>query len=301
MLLFILILITVVLNFLLSVGQCFGLEERDVRAWFGVREFSHQGDGYPLTVHFIDVGDGDSILICHGEQTILIDTGKESLQGTVRNYLKHYGVRELDLFIATHTDSDHIGDFASIAETFPIRQVFLSANDRTEEQEQTPAFQVFEEALQEYGIPVSDPGRNTYRSGKMELTFLSPQKHYSDENDNSLVIRLCYGEISYLLTGDIGEKAERDLLSSGEHLQSTVLKVAHHGSKTSTTQPFYEAVSPQYAVISASGYHQYLPDRSVVDRIKDGGTTLLRTDHNGSVIIATDGKTVAVYCEKEES
>ena len=279
---------------LVSADKFFGINESVLRKLFGISDFCHSADGYPLTVHFIDVGQGDSIFIDSGGKYILIDTGEFSSEKPVCRYLRKYGVKKIDLFIATHTDSDHVGDFVSVADSFEIENVMVSRYDMDKE-EKTSGKELFYNTVKEHktDIIIAEPGE--YIFGDTVLRVLSPIKDYEDSNENSVVVRLSYRETSFLFMGDAGKKAEKDILSADEYVRSDVLKIGHHGSKTSTTQRFYDEVSPEYAVISASEYNKYLPNREVVERID---AKLFRTDKNGDIIIASDGKKISYFCQK---
>ena len=292
------LVLIIVISFLIYVDAFFGISAKSLYSFFGINEFSANADSFPLSVHFIDVGCGDSILIKCGDRTALIDTGNFSLNGKAEYYLKHSGINKLDLFVATHTDSDHIGDFSSIADNFEIDNLWISNCCVDKKSALTDAEKSFFEKISEKNINIIYPECKTYPFGNAELQVLSPSKKYDDDNDNSLVIKLKYKNVSYLFTGDSEEKAETEMLNNHTDLNSTVLKVSHHGSGNATTQKFLNAVSPEYAIISAGDENKYLPNRKTVDRLKNSGAEILRTDRNGNIIIATDGNDISVFCEK---
>ena len=292
------LVLVIVFSFLIYVDAFFGIPAKSLYSFFGIREFSSNADTYPLSVHFIDVGCGDSILIKCGDRTALIDTGSFSLNGKTQYYLKHSGVTKLDLFVATHTDSDHIGDFVSVADNFEIDNLWISNFCTDKKSDFTESEKLFFEKISEKNINFIYPECKTYPFGSAELQVMSPSKKYDDDNDNSLVIKLTYKNVSYLFTGDSGEKSETQMLNENTDLRSTVLKVSHHGSSSATSQKFLNAVLPEYAVISAGDENKYLPNRKTVDRLKNSGAEILRTDRNGNIIVATDGNNISVFCEK---
>lgn len=294
-------IVTILVSLLINSNLFFGISSKTIYSFFGINEFSSKSDSYPLSVHFIDVGCGDSILIKCGDKTALIDTGSFSYNGKAKYYLEHCGVEKLDLFIATHTDSDHIGDFSSIADNFKISELWISEFCISNNTERTNSEITFFNKIEEKNIKVFYPNTDTsYFLGEAELKVLSPSKKYDAQNDNSLVIKLIYEDVSFLFTGDAGEDAEKEMLSENIELKATVLKLAHHGSKTATTEEFLNAVSPKYAVISSGNENVYLPNRDVVERVEEFGSEILRTDVDGSIIIATDGKTIKTFKENEE-
>lgn len=298
---FVLLFFILLSSLFIELGLFFGISSKDIYSAFGIKEFSARADGYPLSIHFIDVGCGDSILIKCDNKTALIDTGSFSLKGKTSYYLEHCGVENLDLFIASHTDSDHIGDFSSVADKFHISEIWISDFCVPDISVQTDTELKFFDEITNKKISMISPDINkTYYLGDAELTVLSPSKKYDIQNDNSLVIKLVYGDISFLFTGDASKEAEETILKENFDLKSTVLKVSHHGSSSATTQEFLNAVSPKYAVISTGVENKYLPNREVIERIEGFGSEILRTDIDGTIIIASDGKLIEFFCENTE-
>lgn len=263
--------------------------------FFGLYEFCDSADDYPVAVHFIDVGCGDSILICCDGHYALIDAGEYSLSSKTVSYLQKCGVIKLDLVIGTHPDSDHIGDMPSVIKNFQIENFWLGYTSNIDAE---PYCTVLNELLHTNASICTPSCNEKFSLGGMTLQVLSSDYKYKKDNNNSIVIRATYKDISFLLMGDAQTKVENDLLAShAEYLPATVLKLGHHGSKTSTSQEFLNAVNPQYTVISVGEQNKNLPSREVVDRISE--TKILRTDFHGTVITATDGKNIFVFKEKE--
>lgn len=283
------ILLIGIISLLISVDCFFGINRNKVLSFFGADEFALSAENYPLSVHFIDVGCGDSILIRSSNKTILIDTGSYSLTSKSCKYLRKNNIKNIDLFVATHTDSDHIGDFVSIAENFDIKNLWLNENACSNSSERTESEKIFFDEISKKSIKVTSPKIGIYDFGEFKLNVLSPSKKYDSQNDNSIVIKLEYKNVSYLFTGDSGEKAEAQMLSENTDLKSTVLKLSHHGSNGATTQKFLDAVSPQYVIISAGEENIYLPNRETVSRVIQSKAKIYRTDEYGTIILATDG------------
>lgn len=293
--------IVTVLSLLISFNLFFGISPKTLYSFFGINEFSWSADSYPLSVHFIDVGCGDCILIKCDDKTALIDTGSFTFDSKAKYYLEHNEVKKLNLFVASHTDSDHIGDFSSIADTFEIEELWINEFCITESENRTGAEQDFFDKISEKNIKTVYPKVNEcYSLGNAELYIISPSKMYDTQNDNSLVIKLVYDNVSFLFTGDAGEETEKQIISENTDIKSTVLKLSHHGSKSATTQEFLDKVTPKYAIISAGDENKYLPNQDVVERVENIGAKILRTDIDGSIIIATDGKTIKTFKENEE-
>ncbi len=254
-------------------------------------------EGY-VEVHFIDVGQGDSILVKYidtfledgdDSENLLIDAGDNNKGTLVRNYLKKNGVKELKYFICTHPDADHIGGAASVVSNVPITSEIVWAPAYKKENKTYDNLQnEIRTKYYQYEMPAL---QTVYSLGKANLVFLGPTEHYDDPNNNSLVCKLSYHDSSILFTGDCSEKEENDLLEeAGGDLKADILKVGHHGSDSSSTKAFLDAVSPVYAVISCGADNSYgHPHKSVLERLEGIETPVLRTDQKGDIICVMDG------------
>jgi competence protein ComEC len=248
----------------------------------------------PLRVHFIDVGQGDSILVqCPDGSTVLIDGGPMDAYPQLVGYLKEAGVEKIDLLIATHPDGDHIGGFLKVMDTFPVGTVLDSGKEHT-----TLTYQRYMEAIK--GLPDTEfkLGRagDQYAFGGVSLLLVHPGSNLpKNNNDCSIVARLTYGDVSFLFTGDAEEKAEAEILSRRFPVRSSVLKVGHHGSKSSTSTRFLSAVSPQSAVISCGESNRWgHPTEEVMRSLKQRKIEIYRTDLQGTILMLSDGKEIRV-------
>lgn len=285
------------ISLLFSFGKPLGLPSwQDIYAAFGFTDVNPESG--ELSVHFLNVGCADSVYINCGDYNVLIDAGNESLQNKPAAYLRENGVKKLDLVIATHPDKDHIGGMQEVAGTFPVERFWIP--------------QVKEKLVPDSGFytgmlwnlekqetEITHPWAGEYlRLGDMVFTVLSPSKIYSDTNNSSIVVRLSFGKNSFLFTGDAEKKAESDMLKSGMGLKSDVLKVGHHGSKSSSTKDFLKAVSPRYAVISVGDNSYGLPKKTVIKRLEKLGTEVYRTDRYGTVVFYSDGERLTIHTQR---
>ncbi len=253
-----------------------------------------------LEVHFIDVGQGSCTLIVgYGstgviENTMLIDAGYYEYGTKVQNYIQKLGITSLDYIIGTHPDSDHIGAMDVIVTKFDCGVILLPEYQRDD----IGAWYYFKQAMEYKHYTYSVPSTGSvYSFGDGYFTVLSPGKVYEECNDNSIVIKLQYGDTSFLFPGDAEEIAETDMVSSGCDLSCDVYQVSHHGSNTSTSQAFLDAVSPRYAVISCGeGNDYYHPHGAVLNRLRAAGVEIFRTDEQGSVVCVSDGVNIVWNC-----
>ena len=248
-----------------------------------------------LTVYFLDVGQADSALITCGGEAMLIDGGNVADAQYVVSALAQRGVTALQAVVATHCDEDHCGGLAGVLAKYPAGRVLCSVTEYD-----TKAFSDFAKyaAAQDRAIEQPQPGER-WRLGDAEVTVLGPLRDYGDNNENSIVLRIDYGETSFLFTGDIGLEAEDELVESGANLSATVLKVAHHGSRGSSGYVFLRAAAPRYGVISVGADNSYgHPTEQALSRLRDADVQLCRTDLQGTVTASSDGKTVAFTTER---
>lgn len=250
-----------------------------------------------LTVHFIDVGQADAALIVCDEHAMLIDGGGTDSSRTMYAYLKKYGISHLDYIIGTHPDADHIGGLPGALNYASADNVFCSVTEHD-----TRAFNSLVKYAGEQGRSIKIPKTgSTYSLGDATVSIIGPVNKAADSNNNSIVARISYGSNSFLFMGDAETPEERDILYSGygKQLKSDVLKVGHHGSDTSSSEAFLEAVSPQYAVISVGANNSYgHPSEDVVKRLEKLGTQVYRTDTDGDIICESDGTNISFSTAK---
>ncbi len=241
-----------------------------------------------LEVHFIDVGQGDAILIQTPEQNVLIDGGDRG--NTVVNYLNSKGVNSLDLVIGTHPHADHLGGLINVFQTIPVKEVIDPAVVHT-----TKTFEDYLTVIDEKEITFTEGRAGMTRDigGGAKMEILHPTSPSTNHlNDASIVARVTFGKISFLFTGDAEQSSERQMLSSGKTLSSTILKVGHHGSRTSTTNSFLNAVKPEVGIIMCGANNRYgHPHGETLANLSAAGVKIYRTDVHGTIIITTDGQT----------
>lgn len=242
-----------------------------------------------LTVTWLDVGQGDAAVIQCGGQSMLIDGGKPEKSSYIYAWLQQHGLSYLDVIVATHVDADHIGGLSGALNYASVGTAYCPVTTGT-----TETFQSFVKYLAQRGKQITVPtAGETFALGGAQVQILGPLHRAEDSNDNSIVLKVSFGATSFLFTGDAERAEEQDLLNAGVNLQSTVLKVGHHGSDTSTSYPFLRAVAPQYAVISVGAGNSYgHPTEAVLSRLRDAGVKTFRTDMQGEITAVSDGQTI---------
>lgn len=243
-----------------------------------------------LRVHFLDVGQGDSILAQFPDgRNMLVDAGGNNKADSVVDYLNRNGIKKLDFLAGTHPHEDHIGGLDTVIEKFEIGAVFMpkaTANTRT--------FRDVLTVVNDKGLKITaaKAGIVILEEGDLSVKIVAPRgASYENLNNCSMVIHIKYGDIAFLLTGDAEELSEKEILASRTYVKAQVLKVGHHGSRSSTSREFIKAVKPEYAVISSGAGNDYHhPHPVTLEKLHDAGVTVLRTDEKGTIVFETDGR-----------
>ena len=250
------------------------------------------GDG--LTVQYIDVGQADCALIECGGEYLLIDGGNRDDSQLVVSYLEQQGVKELSAVVCTHAHEDHVGGLPAVLAVYPTKAVYAPTRTYS-----SNIFDKFVYYTDQQGLEITIPAPgDQFSLGEAAVTVLGPVKSYAETNDTSIVLRIDYGETSFLFTGDMETEAENDMLDYWEgkmDWKTDVLKVGHHCSNTSTGYRFLNEVSPEYGVISLGKDNSYgHPHKEPMSRLKQAGVVILRTDELGTIQAVSDGKEVTM-------
>ena len=252
-----------------------------------------------LQAYFLDVGQGDSSVILFKDEVILIDAGETDQGDRVISYLQKLGVKKIDLLVATHPHSDHIGGMQSVLARFPVGRVLDSGLPVT-----SSVYEQFLKTVDKKNIPyiVAEQGQTIDLDPSLRILVLSPPKERigDDLNTNSIVLRISYGTVNFLYTGDATTQAEESMEKTGYPLDAQVLKVGHHGSSGSSSAAFLDRVHPEASVISVGKDNDYgHPHTETLERLKTAGPLVFRTDLNGTILVESDGSTYSVITEKD--
>ena len=243
-----------------------------------------------MAVHFIDVGQGNAILVQSGGQNLLYDGGDQSHADLIISYLQEQNVENIDYMIASHYDEDHIGGLVPCIDNFSVSNIFGPDYVHT-----SNLFNNFMNTATANAIIVQYPSvGETFDFGTGSFTVLAPNGISQNSNDNSLVIKLENGSNSFVFTGDAEETSEQDMISTGMNLDCDVLSLGHHGSASSTSWDLLEASTPSWAVISCGQDNSYgHPAASTMEKLRDMNIPVYRTDDQGTIIALSDGDTIS--------
>jgi beta-lactamase superfamily II metal-dependent hydrolase len=267
---------------------------------FTNNQIHHAENEGNVSVYFLDVGQGDATLFVADGKTILIDAGEMEMGDRIVSDLKRLGVTRIDLLVATHPHSDHIGGMQKVLAAFPVGQVLDAGLPHP-----SPLYEHFLETIDRNNIPyrVAEQGQTIEIDPALQISVLSPpaQRFGDDPNTNSVVLRISCGMVDFLMTGDLVGEGEDALVRSSYPLDAEVLKVAHHGSSSSTSPAFLTRVRPEMAVISVGEDNPYgHPHGETMDLLKNRGVSVYRTDYDGTIVVRTDGMSYSVKTETND-
>lgn len=251
-----------------------------------------------LQVHFIDVGQADCILLSQNGENMLIDAGNNGDADVILDYLAKQNVTKLKYAVGTHPHEDHIGSMDKVLLNVEVENLLMP-----KVQANTKTFEDVLDAAIEKGLTVTVPKNgDRYLLGTAAITAVSAlEPSAKDLNNASIMLRVDFGETSFLFTGDAEEEAEEAALRSGADLSCDVLKVGHHGSRTSSSKEFLTAAKPRYAVISCGEGNDYgHPHKETLDALRSANVEVFRTDLSGSIIATCDGADIQWTCVKAE-
>ena len=249
-----------------------------------------------MDAYFLDVGQGDAAIVVCDNEVMMIDGGNPADSQFIYSFLKNtLGIGYIKFVIATHPHDDHIGGLPAALNAANVGTVFSPVSEYDSKRFSS----LLKYAPQGVVVPNA---HDSYTLGNARITILSASAPYADMNDRSIVLRIDYGNTSFLFMGDATAIAEDGMLSCGIDLDCDVLKVGHHGSDTSSTAMFLNAVSPDYAVISVGSDNEYgHPSANTVDRLESVGANIYRTDLHGTIHCHSDGETLLFLTEKNDT
>lgn len=248
-----------------------------------------------IKIHFIDVGQGDSIFIeLPNNTTMLIDAGEASKGQVVANYIKVLGYSKINYLIGTHPHTDHIGGLAYIINNFSIESIYMPKAVSSSKTYENLLNTISEKSLK---IKNATSGVNVFSNNNLKIDIIAPNSDsYSDLNNFSVVIKITYGNRTFLFMGDAETKSENEIVTN---VSADVIKIGHHGSDTSSGQSFVNKVKAKYAIITVGNNNKYNhPYQKIIERWTNIGATIYRTDLNGNIVVTSDGNSLDISSSK---
>jgi len=241
-----------------------------------------------LKVYFVDVGQGDSIILNKGNESMIIDAGPNSSEIKLINFINSLNITKFKYVVGTHVHEDHIGGMEKVISDFEVSKVIFPKTIST-----TKTFNDFIDSVKNKGINLTSPkvGDVYYLSDDVKIQIVAPNsEYYDDQNNYSIVLKVTYKNISFLFTGDAETLSEKEILQNGIDVSADVLKLGHHGSNSSTSAKFLDKVNPKYAIISVGKDNSYNhPHSEIITRLSIRNIIIYRTDILGNILIKTDG------------
>lgn len=245
-----------------------------------------------LVVHFINVGQGDSILLQSNGENLLIDSGSMCSKNNLLNYLNKTGIKKLDYIIATHPHEDHIGNMSYIIDRYGAKQNIFAPKITSTSASYKAMIKAISDAHKK--ITVAKAGVSFKLGTDVFCEIIAPNSiSYKNTNDYSAVLKVTFDKTSFLFTGDAEKISETEILENNYYINADVLKVGHHGSMSSTSIKFLESVSPKIAIISCGKNNEYgHPHNVTLKKLKDNNIKIFRTDFNGNIVLESDGNKI---------
>lgn len=239
-----------------------------------------------LDITMFDVGQAECFLLEKGQFIVLVDCGSASQGKRIVNSIKERNIGKIDYVFITHPHEDHMGGMSEIIRNFQVDKIVLPSIDETKITAKWYNRLMDSLSSGKYELEVAEKGK-TYHIDDVEIKIISDESYQgSNINNYSTVLKISYGQNSIIMTGDAEEKIEKQILSTCENIEATILKVGHHGSKTATTQEFLDAIKPKYALISCGVNNKFNhPNQEVLDRLDKQNVKIFRTDELGTITL----------------
>lgn len=279
------------------------LEKYDIYSWNQLKTDTGIISGAETTdsdfsVYYLNVGQGDCSIIISGDSVMMIDTATPNRMNEIRSSLMTINIETIDYLVITHQHDDHMGCAAEIIESYNVKNIIMPKLSEIN-MVTTQAYEDLLTAVDEKNVnPIAATSGYTFSLGGSSVEIFSPSKQDKNLNNMSVVLKVTFGDTRFLFQGDAESKIENALLKSDFDLKADVLKVGHHGSNTSSTQKYLNAVSPEFAILSYGADNSYgHPHEEVLERLENSNISVYSTALNGIITVTSDGKNISVKTE----
>lgn len=266
---------------------------------FGIVDGVEKQDS-DFAVYYLDVGQSDcSIIVCE-DDVMMIDTGTKNRSIKIRGALLTLGIDEIDYLVITHPHDDHMGSATDIIESYTVKNIIMPKTEKDNKVD-TLTYNNLIKSIAKYNVnPMTVDSGDTISLGNSSVDFCAPFEQDDDINNISIVLKVSYGDTSFLFQGDAESSVEKQLLYSGFDISADVIKVGHHGSNTSTDEKFIKKVNPSIAIVSCGADNSYKhPNKQTIDRLQEQNIKTYITSYHGCITITSDGEKVEVLYENK--
>ncbi len=293
------IVILCIFGLIITILEIFGITN-----WHKVSVFSGAVDGIKVAdtnfaVYYLDVGQSDcSIVVCNDE-VMVIDTGSYPQLVDIQEALYALEVKTINYLVVTHQHDDHMSGVERLIEHYDVENIIMPRLSE-ENMVESETYNRLLHAITDHNVnPLVAQNLDSFNLGGATIDILAPQKQHKELNNMSIVMKITYGETSFLFQGDAESQVEKDLLFSDYDLTADVLKLGHHGSKTASTEKYLDAVNPKFAIVSCGQGNSYgHPRVSVMEYLVERDIKYYITVDNGDITVASDGKNIEVFTQK---
>ena len=254
-----------------------------------------------FAIYYLDVGQSDcSIILCE-DSVMMIDSATINNKNKIDNTLMALDIKEIDYLVITHQHDDHIGNAESIIKKYSVKNIIMPAIDENHDFD-LDSYQSLLNTIAKKGVnPISSSDYDSFMLGSAKINILSPNKYFEDLNDMSIVLKVEYGDNSFLFQGDAGKEVEQHLINEGVDLSADVIKIGHHGSNTASTDEYLSCVNPSACIIPYGSRNNFNhPNPKVIDRLEERNIDIYLTLYHGNLTLTSDGNTITIYPQKNE-
>lgn len=282
------------------------LEVSGITNWNKINSFIGAVNGVSqqdtdFSVYYLDVGQSDCSIVVSGEDVMIIDTGTYTQWDNIQEALHSLNIDTINYLVISHQHDDHMSCAEEIMRVYDVKNIIMPKLSK-ENLVESETYERLLRSIANYDVnPIVAEHGNKFPLGDATVNIFAPLKQYSELNNMSIVLKIVYGDTSFLFQGDAESQVEDDLLDSGYNLTADVLKLGHHGSKTSSTEDYIDTVNPKVGIISCGKDNTYGHPRAIItEYLEERDIDYYITASSGDIIATSNGKTITILTEKSE-